>query len=138
MRTARNRVHATIFASLASLLVAGSALAGDAIPNLVGTWSGKVNTISDLKGLVTRDRTIHVTEQTDRRFRGYFVYEAGRKDFFGVVFPDNASFAWVSSTSKGYNHGRILAGDRFSACYIESGDEATAGCAELTRADTKP
>jgi hypothetical protein len=138
VRPARNRLLAAIAAGLASLAAAGSAVAGEAIPNLVGTWSGKVDTISDLKGLVTRDRTITITEQTDRRFRGYFVYEAGRKDFFGVVFPDNASFAWVSSTSKGYNHGRILGDGRISACYIESGSEATAGCAALTRSDAKP
>jgi hypothetical protein len=138
VRPARNRLQATIAAGLASLAAAGSAAAGDASPSLVGTWSGKVDTISDLKGLVTRERTIHITEQTGRRFRGYFDYEAGRKDFFGVVFPDNISFAWVSSTSKGYNHGRILGPGLISACYIESGTEATAGCAELARTDKKP
>lgn len=138
MNPARHRLQAAIAASLALLATAGSAPAGDAIPNLVGTWSGKVDTISDLKGLVTRDRTIRFTEQTGRRFRGYFDYEAGRKDFFGVVFPDNTSFAWVSSTSKGYNHGRILGPGLIGACYIESGTEATAGCAELTRTGTKP
>jgi hypothetical protein len=114
------------------------ARADDAIPNLIGTWSGKVNTISDQKGLKTRERTIQITEQTDRRFRGFFTYEDGRKDFFGIVYPDNTSFTWVSPTSKGYNHGRILAPDTISACYVESGADATAGCAELRKVDAKP
>lgn len=105
----------------------------DAIPQLKGTWTGKNNTISDKKGLLTRDRTVHISEQTDRRFRGHFTYEAGRKDFFGVIFPDNQSFVWVASDSKGYNQGRILGPDRISACYVESWEEATAGCADLTR-----
>ena len=76
---------------------------------------------------------ITITEQTDRRFRGHFIYSAGRKDFFGVVYPDNQTFTWVASDSKGYNHGKILAPDRIAACYVEPGEEATAGCAELVK-----
>jgi len=124
---------------IASLLVAaaGGALAGD-MPDLVGTWSGKTDSIGDIYGLRTRERTVHITEQTDRRFRGYFVYEAGRKDFFGIVFPDEVSFSWVSPTSKGEVHGRILAPDHIAACYIEPGEQATAGCSDLTRTGKKP
>ncbi len=109
-----------------------AAVAGD-IPNLVASWSGQNHTISDKKGLLTRDRTVHITEQTDRRFRGHFVYAEGRKDFFGVIYPDNTSFTWVASDSKGYNLGRILGPDRISACYVEPGADATAGCADLAR-----
>lgn len=107
--------------------------AAEDIPNLVGSWTGQNHTISDKKGLLTRDRTVHITEQTDRRFRGHFVYAEGRKDFFGVIYPDNTSFTWVASDSKGYNHGRILGTDRISACYVEPGTDATAGCADLAR-----
>lgn len=131
----------TVLLTAAMAIWAGGATAraeAASIPSLLGTWSGKVNTISDKKGLKTRDRTVHITEQTDRRFRGYFTYEDGRKDFFGVVFPDNTSFAWVSSTSKGYNLGRILAPDKISACYVESWEEATAGCAELAKTSDAP
>ncbi|MGD9668079.1 MAG: hypothetical protein AB7U75_03380 [Hyphomicrobiaceae bacterium] len=109
------------------------ACSADEIPNLVGTWTGDNNTISDKKGLKTWKKTVHITEQTDRRFRGHFVYSAGRKDFFGIIYPDNVSFTWVASDSKGYNHGRILGVDRIAACYVEPGEEATAGCADLTR-----
>lgn len=123
----------------AALLVAGaSAPRAEDIPSLVGTWSGKTDSIGNVYGLRTRDRTVHITEQTDRRFRGYFVYEAGRKDFFGIVFPDNLAFSWVSPTSKGEVHGRILGPDHIAACYIEGGEQATAGCSDLTRTDNKP
>ncbi len=104
------------------------------VPNLVGTWSGENHTISDKKGLKTWKKTIQITSQTDRRFRGYFDYSAGRKEFFGVVYPDNVSFSWVASDSRGYNHGRLLdGGNRMAACYVESGLDATAGCADLVR-----
>jgi hypothetical protein len=105
-----------------------------AVPQLVGTWIGKNFTVSDKKGFVDwGTKTVQITEQKDRRFRGQFSYPAGTKHFFGVIYPDNVSFTWVATDSKGYNHGRILTTDTIAACYVESGEEATAGCAELTR-----
>lgn len=133
------------FPKLAGLLwISAIALYGaagaraDEIPNMVGTWSGKTDSVGDAFGLRTRDRVVHVTEQTDRRFRGYFDYEGGHKDIFGIVFPDNVSFAWTSTASKGSVQGRILAPDHIAACYIEAGPEATAGCSDLKRTDAKP
>ena len=111
----------------------GTAHGDDAVPNLIGTWVGDNKTISDKKGMKTWKKTVQITEQTDRRFRGHFVYSAGRKDFFGVIYSDNTSFTWVASDSKGYNHGRILGTDHIAACYVEPGEEATAGCADLKR-----
>lgn len=106
------------------------------IPNLVGTWSGENVTISDLKGYkVWGNKVVHITEQVDRRFRGTFTYPDGTKNFFGVIYPDNQSFSWVASNSRGYNHGRILTNNKIGACYIESWDQATAGCATLQRQD---
>lgn len=130
-------LFAAIPLGLGSASLPNQARSAEAIPNLVGTWAGDNNTISDKKGLKTWKKTVHITEQTDRRFRGYFVYAAGRKDFFGVIYPDNTSFTWVASDSKGYNHGRILGPDRIAACYVEPGEEATAGCADLTRETAK-
>lgn len=124
---------ALVATAATSVLPLPPASASETIPNLVGTWSGDNNTISDKKGLKTWKKTVHITEQTDRRFRGHFVYSAGRKDFFGVIYPDNLSFTWVAADSKGYNHGRILGPDHIAACYVEPGEEATAGCADLTR-----
>lgn len=112
--------------------------ADTAIPSLVGTWQGENETISDLKGLRSWTKTIHITEQTDRRFRGYFTYSAGTKYFFGVIFPDNQTVTWVASDSRGYNQARILGPDRLAACYVESGAEATAGCSDLKRTSKTP
>jgi len=104
------------------------------IPNLVGTWVGQNLTVSESKGYREwGEKTVHITEQKDRRFRGTFTYADGTKNFFGVIYPDNISFTWVSTPSKGFNHGRILGPDRIGACYVEAWTEATAGCAELVR-----
>jgi hypothetical protein len=122
-------------AAIALVLAVTATVADDVVvPNLVGTWVGENRTVSDKKGFrVWGEKTVVITEQQDRRFRGHFTYAGGTKSFFGVIYPDNISFTWVASDSKGYNHGRILAPDRIGACYVESGEEATAGCAELTR-----
>lgn len=108
------------------------------IPNLIGTWDGNADTIGDIYGMRSRRRTIHIFEQTDRRFRGYFTYDEGRRDFFGIIYPDNATFTWVNPRSRGYNHGHIFGPDRISACYVEAGEEATAGCSDLKRVSDKP
>ena len=39
------------------------------------------------------------------------------------------TFTWVAPDSRGYNIGKILENNRISACYVESGIDATAGCA---------
>ncbi len=107
---------------------------GSNIPNLIGTWSGKNAIVSDLKGYKTwNNKIVHITEQKDRRFRGTFTYPDGTKNFFGVIYPDNISFTWVSSNSRGFNHGRILGDNKIGACYVETWEQATAGCATLER-----
>jgi len=104
------------------------------IPNLVGSWSGKNVTVSDLKGYkLWGNKVVHITEQKDRRFRGTFTYPDGTKNFFGVIYPDNVSFTWVASNSRGFNHGRILGENKIGACYVEAWEQATAGCATLVR-----
>jgi len=104
------------------------------IPNLVGSWSGDNVTVSDLKGYkIWGNKVVHITEQKDRRFRGTFTYPDGTKIFSGVIYPDNVSFTWVSTNSRGFNHGRILGENKISACYVEAWEQATVGCATLTR-----
>lgn len=105
------------------------------IPNLVGTWEGDNNTISDLKGLKTWNKKIKIIDQTDRRFRGNFTYTGGTKEFFGMIHPDNKTVTWVASNSRGYNVGKLLENDKLSSCYIESGIDATVGCATLLKVD---
>ncbi len=103
------------------------------IPQLVGTWSGLNQTVSDDKGYKQWKKTIQITEQKDRRFRGTLSYPGGTKHFFGVIYPDNRSFTWVSVKSHGYVHGRILNDHTIAACYVEAYEQATAGCATLER-----
>ena len=131
--TAKQMNLTVIFVSLIMSLTLLQAKAEEAIPSLLGTWSGKNNTVSEKKGYKTRDKTIQITEQKDRRFKGYFTYSGGRVDFFGVIYPDNKSFTWVSPGSRGYNHGRILSKEKIAACFVESGIDATAGCATLKK-----
>lgn len=107
------------------------------IPNLMGIWTGENKTYSDKKGYLTWTKTIEITEQKGRLFKGHFSYLAGTKYFSGVIYPDNTSFTWVGVDSKGYNHGRIHGTDRISACYAESGEDATVGCVEMTKQKPK-
>lgn len=131
--TAKQMNLTVIFVSLIMSLPLHQAKAEEVIPSLLGTWSGKNNTVSEKKGYKTRDKTIQITEQKNRRFKGYFTYSGGRVDFFGVIYPDNKSITWVSPGSRGYNHGRILSKEKISACFVESGIDATAGCATLKK-----
>jgi len=105
----------------------------DQVPNLVGTWTGENKTYSEKKGYSTWTKTVEISEQKGRIFKGQFTYADGTKHFFGVIYPDNATFTWVSVDSKGYNQGRIHSKNNISACYTESGADATVGCVELTK-----
>ncbi len=106
----------------------------NSIPNLVGTWSGPNVTVSEVKGYKEWDKkTIQVTEQKDRRFKGTMTYADGTKHFYGVIYPDNISFTWVSRAGKGYVHGSMLDKKTMGACYVEAYEEGTAGCATLTK-----
>ena len=103
------------------------------IPNIVGTWIGENKTISEQRGFRTWEKKVEIIEQKGRRFKGTFSYTDGTKNFFGVIHPDNSTITWVASNSRGYNIGKLLTKNRLSACYVESGIDATAGCADLTR-----
>jgi hypothetical protein len=103
------------------------------IPNLVGTWIGVNKTLSENRGFRQWEKKVEILEQKDRRFKGTFSYTDGTKNFFGVIHPDNQTISWVASDSRGYNLGKILSKNRISSCYIESGIDATAGCADLER-----
>ena len=103
------------------------------IPNLVGTWVGVNKTLSEQRGFRSWEKKVEITEQKDRRFKGTFSYTDGTKNFFGVIHPDNITVTWVASNSRGYNIGKLLDKNNLSACYVEAGIDATAGCADLKR-----
>ena len=121
----------TIFT--ASIFFNSLSIASENIPNLVGTWVGINKTISEDRGYRSWEKKVEILEQDERRFKGKFSYTDGTKNFFGVIHPDNKTITWVATNSRGYNMGRLLDQNKISACYVESGIDATAGCAELTR-----
>ena len=108
-------------------------IASENIPNLVGTWVGINKTVSEDRGYRSWEKKVEILEQDERRFKGKFSYTDGTKNFFGVIHPDNNTITWVATNSRGYNMGKLLDQNKISACYVESGIDATAGCAELTR-----
>ena len=108
-------------------------MASENIPNLVGTWIGINKTVSEDRGYRSWEKKVEILEQDERRFKGKFSYTDGTKNFFGVIHPDNKTITWVATNSRGYNIGKLLDKNKISACYVESGIDATAGCAELTR-----
>ena len=108
-------------------------ISAENIPNLIGMWTRENDTYSELKGLKTWEKNVEITEQTDRRFKGHFTYPDGTKNFYGIIHPDNVTITWVASNSRGYNSGKILESNKISACYVESGIDATVGCAVLSR-----
>ena len=110
-----------------------NAYSAEDIPNIVGTWIGENKTVSELRGFRTWEKKVEIIEQKGRRFKGTFSYTDGTKNFFGIIHPDNLTITWVASNSRGYNLGKLLSKNRLSACYVESGIDATAGCADLTR-----
>ena len=123
-------IHLFMFFIFSSINIVS---ANDHIPNIVGTWLGENKTISEQRGLRTWEKKVEIIEQDGRRFKGTFSYTDGTKNFFGVIHPDNKTITWVASNSRGYNLGKILDKNRISACYVESGIDATAGCADLER-----
>ena len=108
-------------------------ISSENIPNLVGTWVGVNKTVSEDRGYRSWEKKVEILEQDERRFKGKFSYTDGTKNFFGVIHPDNKTITWVATNSRGYNMGKLLNKNKISACYVESGIDATAGCAELTR-----
>jgi len=116
-----------------TFLNTNNAYSTEDIPNIIGTWIGINKTISEQRGFRTWEKKVEITEQKGRRFKGTFSYTDGTKNFFGVIHPDNLTVTWVASNSRGYNIGKLLTKNRLSACYVESGIDATAGCADLTR-----
>ena len=126
----KNFIYIFLFISFVKINLVHSS---ENIPNIIGTWTGINKTISEQRGLRTWEKKVEIIEQDGRRFKGTFSYTDGTKNFFGVIHPDNQTITWVASNSRGYNLGKLISKNRLSACYVESGIDATAGCADLVR-----
>ena len=51
------------------------------IPNLVGTWVGVNNTLSEQRGYRSWEKKVEIVEQKDRRFKGTFHIPMEQKTF---------------------------------------------------------
>ena len=49
------------------------------IPNLIGTWVGVNNTLSEQRGYRSWEKKVEIIEQKDRRFKGTFSYTMAQK-----------------------------------------------------------
>lgn len=121
-----------LFAGLLALACAKTHAEDAITPNVLGKWQGENKTYSEAKGHQSWVKTIEITEQKERIFKGTLTYFGGTKTFFGVIYPDN-TFTWVSQPAKGYVHGKITAPNKITACYVETGENATVGCADMQR-----
>ena len=124
-------------------LWAGSALAGEAIPNLVGTWNvtdsqfhvkGKgflgVGTTGVWKFEKQEGRVVSGTVEWDVKGKSH----KGRDDFSGVVSKDGKT-VYIAGHAEGLRIAEIEGPDAMTIFFVVPGvPEARAGFAELRRA----
>ncbi|OYW57825.1 MAG: hypothetical protein B7X99_03970 [Rhizobiales bacterium 17-65-6] len=123
-------------ALLAASLFAAPAFAQDAPPNIVGTWKGDSDGLSEKYGWVTGPVTLTVTEQKGRAFRASLIYpsEKGGSKTESVVGAFAADGKNIFLASDDGIHIAVLQGDVVDACYLEPGDnDGLALCARLKK-----
>ncbi len=103
------------------------------VPDMMGTWSGDNRTISAAEGYRVRKKSVNVTEQQGRRFKGTVDYADGTDRFIGILRSDNKSFMWVDIESQGHVFGEIVSPGVIEACYLHTGEDAVAGCSILVK-----
>ncbi|WP_159709841.1 hypothetical protein [Geminicoccus flavidas] len=74
-----------------------------------------------------------ITEQHGRVFRGEVKYESGEEEFVGVIQADGKTI--LISNNDGHATGYLSSPTEMEVCYIEGGDEATATCTTMARAE---
>ena len=113
---------------------AAAPAAADDIPNLVGTWVGENRTVSDKKGYkIWGEKTVEITEQQDRRFRGHFTYPAGTRSSSVSSIRTTPHSLGSPPTAKATTTAASSGPTVSPPAMWSSGEDATAGCAELTR-----
>lgn len=121
---------------LAASLIAGSALAQEAPPNIVGTWKGDSDGLSKKYGWVTGPVTLTVIEQKGRSFRASIIYPAERggtktEQVVGAFSADGKNIFLAGDDGI---HIAVLQGQILDACYLEPGDnDGLAVCAKLQK-----
>jgi hypothetical protein len=103
-------------------------------PELTGTWSGAGPSVSQSEGWETaRSANLQITEQRGPVFKGSVQYEGGEEEFLGVVQADGKSI--LISNNDGNVTATLLSPAEMEVCFVEGGDDATASCSILKRAE---
>jgi hypothetical protein len=121
-----------MIAALGAFAITGFAAAAWAeAPDLRGVWKGKNDTVSVKEGYRHREKSINITDQNGRRFKGTVDYSDGTNSFVGVLRGDNKSFIWADIGEDGHVFGNLLSPGVMEACYVNTGAAAVAGCAVM-------
>ena len=105
-------------------LISSDVLSNDKdIPNLVGTWVGVNNTLSEQRGYRSWEKKVEIINRKIEDSRELSHTPMAQK-LFGVIHPDTQTITWVASNSRGYNIGKLLDKNNISACYVEAGIDA--------------
>lgn len=122
---------------LAAPALAPAALAQDAaVPNIVGTWKGDSDGLSEKYGWVTGPVTLVVSEQRGRSFRANITYPSEKggtqtESLVGTLTPDSKNVLLAGDDTI---HIAVLQGNTLDACYLEPGDnDGLAVCARLLK-----
>jgi hypothetical protein len=122
----------SLTAAFGALALAGFPVTASAeAPDLRGVWKGQNNTVSVQEGYRHREKSINITDQKGRRFKGTVDYGDGINSFVGVLRGDSKSFIWVDIKNDGHVYGALLSPGVMEACYANTGSAAVAGCAIL-------
>lgn len=124
-------------ALIAASLCALPALAQDAsVPNIVGTWKGESDGLSQKAGWITGPVTLVISEQRGRSFRAAMTYPSEKggtqtDKLVGTLTPDGKNVLLAGDDSI---HIAVLQGTTLDACYLEPGDnDGVAVCARLLK-----
>ncbi|MBL6934761.1 MAG: hypothetical protein ISR48_05055 [Alphaproteobacteria bacterium] len=122
----------SIIAAIGALALTGfAAPAWAEAPDLRGLWKGQNDTVSVKEGYRHREKSINITDQNGRRFKGTVDYSDGTNSFVGVLRGDNKTLIWADIGEDGHVFGTLLNPGVMEACYVNTGAAAVAGCAIL-------
>lgn len=131
------RKLSAIAPALAIGAIAGAVLstpaAAGGTPNLQGEWRGYTAQITKDTDYRAYENVINITDQNGRRFEGTVKHAGGTENFIGVIRSNNKTFYWVDTSDDGKVFGKVLGADVIETCYLDSGEDAVAGCSILTR-----
>ena len=137
-------MHRSILAAaVLTALASASAAAQNAVPDLVGTWTGTSESIvltagnphhpGKAKGprLSNVPFTLVIEKQDGRRFYGTFS-SAKQKETVIAVIGRNGTIYMVDDD--GYNFGTVLAPNRMELCYMKQSPRGrVASCTEMAK-----